>query len=125
MNRQIITDRRLLGLWRSDRESTVADWHFKKRLSPKKRQAFFDMFGHLEVTYTRTRIRGALHDHQFTNRYEVLATDSNSVAIRYQDTGIWNEWRIQHIHFEGPDRYWISLGCQREWFRQVKPSAAG
>lgn len=113
------TDRRLLGTWRSDRKSTVAEWRFQKRLTPERRRKFFGIFGHLRVTYTRTRIRGLLHDHRFTQRYELLAADADSVAIRYEDAQLTGEWRIQHIHFEGRDRYWIALGRNREWFRRV------
>ena len=113
------TDRRLLGTWRSDRKPTVSEWRFKKRLTPARRRKFLDIFGHLRVTYTRTRIRGVLRDYRFTQRYELLAADSESVAIRYEDTQLTGEWLIQHIHFEGRDRYWVALGRNREWFKRV------
>lgn len=58
------------------------------------------------------------------HRYEVLATDSDSVASRYEElplTGdqVSKHWQIEHIHFEGPDHYWIALGSGREWFKRV------
>jgi len=110
----------LFGTWRSDRTPTVKEWHFTKRLTPKRRRKVLDIFGHLRITYTRTRIRGVLRDYRFTTRYEVLATDSDTVAIRYEDAQLTGEWRIQHIHFEGRDRYWIALRRNREWFRRVR-----
>jgi hypothetical protein len=118
------TDKRLLGTWRSDRRRTVAEWRFTKRLAPERRRWFLGIFGKLRVTYSRTRIRGVFDDYRFTQRYEVLATDSDTVAIRYEDTQVTKQWRIRHIHFEGTDRYWVALGPNREWFRRVKDRPA-
>lgn len=113
-------DKRLLGIWRSDRRRTLAEWRFAKRLSPEKRRKILAIFGKLRVTYTRTRIRGVLGDYRLTQAYELLAADSDTVAIRYHDSQLTGEWLIEHIHFEGSDRYWISLGHCREWFRRIK-----
>src|SRR2546422_213964 len=118
------TDRRLLGTWRSDRHRTVAGWRFSKRLTPERRRKFLGIFGKLRVTYTRTRIRGVLRDYKFVQRYELLAADSDSVAIRYEDKQLTGEWRIQHIHFEGRDCYWVAFGRNREWFRRAADRAA-
>jgi hypothetical protein len=52
------------------------------------------------------------------HRYEVLASDSRSVAIRYE-CPITGEWLIEHIFFKGAGHYWIPLGNNREWFRRV------
>lgn len=81
------------------------------------------MFGHLRLTYTRGRIRGVLQDYRFTQPYEVLASDDTSVAIRFYYE-LTDEWLIQHIHFHGGRRYWITCGYHREWFRRVKDRAA-
>ena len=112
-------DKRLLGTWRSDRARTVAEWRFAKRLSPEKRKIFLSIFGKLRLTYTRKRIRGVLQKYQFAQPYEVLAADSDTVALRYYDSQLTKEWRIQHLHFTGPDRLWISCGRNREWFRRI------
>jgi hypothetical protein len=112
------TDKRLLGSWRSDRRRTVAEWRFRKRLAPKRRRWFLGVFGKLRVTYTRTRIRSVFDDSRFTQRYKVLAADSDTVAIYFEDMKVTGQWRIQHIHFEGCDRYWIALGSNREWFKR-------
>jgi len=117
------TDKRLLGTWRSDGRRTVAEWRFAKRLSPERRRKFLAVFGKLEVTYTRTRIRAVFGDHRSAERYELLAADSESVAIRYLNSQLTGEWHLQHIHFEGRDRYWIALGPNREWFRRVRKRA--
>jgi hypothetical protein len=95
----------LLGSWRTDRRRTVAEWRFAKRLTPQRRRKFLGIFGKLRLTYTATRIRGVYGDYRFAQRYEVLASDSDTVAMRYEDKQLTGQWRIQHIHFEkGEDR---------------------
>ena|ERR1043166_678659 len=116
------TDKRLLGTWRSDRNRTILNWRFEKRITPNQRRKFLDIFGRLRVTYTRTRFRGVLPDYEYIRRYEVVASDSDSVAIRYEDPQL-GEWHVQHIHFEGRNRYWIALGGNREWFRRATDRA--
>jgi hypothetical protein len=124
-SRTFAKDKRLLGTWQSDRGRTLAEWRFGKRLTPQKRQKFLAIFGKLRITYTPTRIHGSYGDYQFTQRYEVLAMDSDSVAIRYEDTQVTGQWHILHVHFEGQNRYWIALRRNRECFRRVKDGHAG
>lgn len=54
-----------------------------------------------------------------TQRYAVLAPDADSAATRWEDTQVTGRWCIQHPHFEGPDRYWVAVGANREWFRRT------
>ncbi len=115
-----MSDKRLLGTWRSDRRRTVAEWRFSKPISSKNKRMFLAIFGKLEITYTRKRIRGSLEDYRFSQPYEVLASDSDSVAIRCFDKDLTKEWRIRHIFFLGKDRFWIPLGSNREWFKRTK-----
>ena len=118
------TDKRLLGTWKSDGRRTVLEWRFAKRMPPSKRQKFFTIFGKLTVTYTSTRIRGVLNDYRFTQPYELLGRDSDTVVLRHHDTQLTGEWRIQHIHFQGSDCFWIALGRNREWFKRIKKLTA-
>jgi hypothetical protein len=113
------TDRRLLGTWRSDRRRTVAEWRFFKPVSPKNKRTFLAIFGKLEITYSRKYIRGIFDDYRFRQPYEVLASDSDSVAILYFDKDLTHEWCIRLICFDGKDRFWIPLGGNREWFKRV------
>jgi hypothetical protein len=112
------TDPGLLGTWRSDRRRTVAEWRFFKPVSPKNKRMFLAIFGKLELTYSRKYIRGIFDDYRFRQPYEVLASDSNSVAIHYFDQDI-KEWCVRLICFDGKDRFWIPLGGNREWFKRV------
>ena len=111
-------DKRLLGTWRSDRGRTVSEWRFSKRLTPLQRRKFLAIFGKLQLTYTRTHIRGVLREYRFAQPYELLGTDADTVAIRYHDKQLTGEWCIQHIHFEG-NHYWVAFGRNREWFKRV------
>ncbi len=115
--------RRLRGIWQSDGPRTVKEWRFRKRVRPKHRELILALFGKLRVTYGRRfrqwQMDGALYRH----RFEVLGSDPESVVIRYEDP-LFGDWRLEHIRFEDGDRYWISVGGNREWFVRVKPTAA-
>lgn len=112
------TEKRLLGTWRSDGSRTVREWRFRPGISRKKRETFLTIFGKLKVTYTPRFRRWVMDDYRNRHRYEVLASDSRSVAIRYECPAT-GEWLIEHIVFDGTGRYWIPLGNNREWFRRV------
>lgn len=106
------TDRRLLGTWRSDRRKTMAEWVWPRTMKLDRRKWFAGLFGHLRVTYTPRLCSWTLKEYKERGRYEVLASDADSVAII-------SGGQIRQIHFEG-DHYWISLGRNREWFKRVK-----
>lgn len=112
----------MLGVWCSDGPRTVGEWRFRPAISRKKRDQFLAIFGKLKITYTGRFRCWVMDDYRNRHRYEVLASDSQSVAIRYEcsTTG---EWRIEHIVFEGAGRYWIAQGNNREWFRRLKRAA--
>jgi hypothetical protein len=116
------TEKRLLGTWRSDGPRTVREWRFRPAISRKKRDKFLTIFGKLTVTYTPRLRLWVMDDYRNRHRYEVLACDSRSVAIRYECPTS-GEWLIEHIVFDGSRRYWIPLGNNREWFRRVKRAA--
>lgn len=116
------TDKLLLGTWHSDRRRTLKDWTWRRGWPARKRKKLASIFGHLTLRYTRTRLYSDYQGHKEIEQYEIIAADSDSVAIRRWDT-LLEEWRIRHIHFEG-DRYWISIGRQREWFKRVTKHAS-
>jgi hypothetical protein len=111
---------RLLGIWKSDRKRTSDEAFRGRRVSERRRKAFAKLFGILRVTYTRTRIHSEFDGPRETARYEILAMDEHSVAIRTFDSKS-GKPEICHIHFEGESRYWISLGGFREFFRRIRP----
>ena len=135
-------DRRLLGVWKSDRQRTIGEWTWRKKLTPQKRKLFEAIFGKLEITYTRSKVIQTLRHRQWeqSRRYVVVATDETSVAIvQFGKLEIKNRRRydketlkfsqelvpsspsISHIHFE-KNHFWISLGNgkNREFFKKIK-----
>jgi hypothetical protein len=135
-------DKRLLGVWKSDRKRTFKEWTWTKKLTPKKKRFFKSLFGKLEVTYTRGKNIQTLRYRRFeySRRYFVVAIDEDSVAIVIFGKKIIKNRRnydpenlkmaeavfppkpaISHIHFE-KDHFWIPLGNgkNREYFRKAK-----
>jgi hypothetical protein len=109
-------DKRLIGTWRSDRRRTMREWVYARPGTPKRRRQTADIFGHLTLRFTKSRLYSEFRGHRDVQDYEIVAADSDSVAIVHWDR-LLEERRIQHIHFEG-EHYWITLGRNREWFRK-------
>jgi hypothetical protein len=122
MSKQISkTDRPLVGTWRSDRRRTLKDWVWRPRASAAHRERIAEIFGHLILRYTRQKIHSELKGDRRSQSYRILGSDASSVAILYGDS---NGQTIQHIHFDGSDRYWICMGRQREWFKRIHDAQA-
>lgn len=104
-------DQRLLGRWKSNKELTIASIKYHKPMTPAKRAKFESLFGKLVVTYDRTYMTAEMPATRgysvWRNSipYRVIGSDKDSIAILSKDP----ERRIEHIHFEGPDRYWLYL----------------
>jgi hypothetical protein len=112
-------DSRLLGTWRSDRRRTFRHYKPKAGCSPQALAGLKAMFGKLVVRWGRGKYHTELEGHRESGGYEVVASDSVSVVVRYQDF-LSGEDRLRQIHFDG-DYYWIALGgglC--EYFRRIK-----
>jgi hypothetical protein len=121
-------DRRLLGTWQSDGPRTVRDIEARQDIPARHRRTFADMFGRLVLRYTPTRCYATLGETTTVSRYTVVGRNADEVlVVSHDETGARGDG-LQHIHFEG-DRYWISLGPFREFFRRVAatpaPSARG
>lgn len=115
-------DKRLVGRWRSDRERTLAEWRFNPETPEEKRALVANMFGKLELSYTRWRCESLFDGAKDVAWYQVLAKDAESVMIRswarMPFLGLTQS--LFHIHFDG-DSYWITLGTSntREFFRRL------
>ncbi len=118
-------DKRLLGTWQSDRHRTIQGLKWRRNSTAAGRKKFAALFGRLVVRYTRTKIRSGFEDEAPDSQpYEVLTSDSDSVAIlSYVD---WRkEMRIQYIRFDGNDYYWtIDPIGTKEWFRRISPASS-
>ena len=116
-------DKRLLGTWRSDPRRTLNGWVWPRGTTAKQRKLITGLIGHLTIRYTRLRIRSEYKGHKDSQPYEVIGIDTDSVALMVPVDGM-EERRIYHVHFEGDNHYWITIGLQREWFRRVVDRAA-
>jgi hypothetical protein len=135
-------DRRLLGVWKSDRKRTFQEWSWEKNITLQKKRRLQSLFGKLEVTYTRNKIITTLRHRKWeqSGRYQIVATDETSVAIaKFGRIQVKNRRNydpfclkmaeeifspkptIVHIHFDRK-HYWISLGNgrNREFFRKIQ-----
>lgn len=121
MNKHSSTyDERLIGTWRSDRRRTLSEWVDARRPTPKLRKVTADIFGHLTLRFTKSRLYSDFKGYRDVQEYTVVASDSDSVAIVHWDS-LLEERRIMHIHFEGR-HYWVILGRgrNREFFRKLQ-----
>jgi len=117
--KKTMTDKRLLGTWQSDRARTLKELRYRPGMTAKQRKVFRGLFGHLRLSYGRKYVRGVLKDYHFTDLYEVIASDEDSVVTRVYSK-VLEQWTLYHIHFVDEDHYWISIGFNREWFKRVK-----
>jgi hypothetical protein len=79
-----------------------------------------NLFGHMIVTWGRTRVDVRLRDDHWIDPYEFIARDDASVVIRVRSP-INDRPTLIQIHFEEDDRYWLigPLGYLREYFRRI------
>jgi hypothetical protein len=98
----------------------MKSWSWPSKTTPASRRRFANIFGHLMVQYTRTKMRSWFTDSAPDScDYKVVASDLNSAAI-VCGTKLY-ERKIYQINFEGENSYWISLDAGYvEWFKRVK-----
>ncbi len=110
-------DRRLIGTWRSDRNRTGGEISARRDVSRSQAQRLRQLFGDLELRYTRARCYSSFKGHTEVTTYRVVAKDLTSVVVAYlnADSG---EETLSHLHFEGR-YYWVCLGAIREYFRKT------
>ncbi len=110
-----ITDKRLLGTWRSNKERTVSLWKYQKEISPEERERFESIFGKFTLRFTETHIYTEFEGTKDSVPYSVIARDSSSVVIAWHEE---KERSLQHIHFEGESFYVLS-GYNVEFYKRV------
>jgi len=129
-------DTRLEGSWRSNKKLTVATMEnltlaSGKKLSARKRQLLASIFGKLIVTYDHRTVicqmpspKGGPPSRN-TSPYRIVASDRGSL-VYVSNSLLTGEPTINHVYFEGPDRYWIYLHrtSMKEYFDRISPSPA-
>jgi hypothetical protein len=103
----------------------MAEWPFSPDTPEEKRVLVANMFGKLELSYSRWRCESLFNGTREISWYQVLAADAESVTIRrWTPTPfLGRRQSLSHIHFDG-DSYWITLGSSntREFFRRMDTS---
>ena len=109
-------DSRLLGVWRSDRERTLAHWHFAAEASSAERKRMSNWFGKFTVRYTPARVFTTYEGDRTVCPYRVVAQDADSVAIMCRTDG---RDEIRHIRFVESEVYVVPCGRGFEYFGRV------
>ena len=120
-------DRRIEGRWKSNKQLTVATIQLRKPITPAKRAKLDDIFGKLVLVYDRTHISAEMPPCNGypvwcnRTRYRVVASDHDSLAY-ISSNPLTGEREISHIHFDGPNRYWLYLPVigWREYFDRIR-----
>ncbi len=110
-----LIDRRLLGTWKSDRKRTFEGHLWPATATPTIQRRYRAIFGKLVVRWTPKRTTSEMDGTRETNTYQVLASDTNSVAVLVNGS-------IYHIHFDGDEYYYLHLGRTIEYFCRVPKS---
>jgi hypothetical protein len=110
---------RLLGTWKSDRRRTARDIEARADFKPRHKPTLIGMFGHLVLRYTPTRCHSTFRGTTTAWRYTVVGRNADGVLVIGHGADLDGGDALQHIRFEGKDRYWISLGPFREFFRRI------
>jgi hypothetical protein len=126
----------LIGSWKSDKRKTLAACHSYHSLEGEKKRKFGALFGNLVLRYTPSRLHFLLRGTQWTAKYEVVATDAESIVLRIHSDDLWKQAcpltadivkemmasaRLEHIHFRrlnGRQYYWVGFATYGEWFRR-------
>ena len=112
-------DTRLLGTWKSDKRRTAREVVARKDFKPNRKAKLLSLFGKLELRYTRTHCHSRFDGEKLSSgNYHVVAKNSESVVV--VTTNPISGDVISHLHFEGPNLYWVSVaGRFREYFRRI------
>jgi hypothetical protein len=109
-------DRRLLGVWQSDRARTFRNYKPSPKADPKKARRFRSIFGKLQVRWTPKWVYTDYEVFRNRSSYTVVASDQISVVVCIDE-------ELLHVHFEG-DQYWIGVhGMLCEHFKRMKRPA--
>lgn len=114
-------DSRLIGMSKSSARKTAREIWARLDVPATKKRKLRNLFGKLELRFTRTRCYSQFDEHRAVHRYVVVAKDSGGVAIVTFDP-IWGP-QISHIHFED-NCYWICVRRIRKYFKRKKRYAS-
>jgi hypothetical protein len=113
----------LVGTWRSDRQRTIKQWVYPKRLAAKRRKEFEAIFGKLKVSFTRKKHTSFYEGRTWSCPYRVLwskeAAEFPEIVLLFKAA---SGESIQHIIFDSPNSYYLQAGRCLEFFKRVRLS---
>jgi hypothetical protein len=108
-------DRRLLGVWKSDRARTFRNYKPGPKSTLRGTRRFQAIFGKLRVRWTRKYLATEYEGTRLRTPYTVVATDELSVVVLLDNS------QLRQIAFEGRDHYWLGVqGMLCEHFTRVR-----
>jgi hypothetical protein len=111
-------DRRLLGVWKSDRARTFRNYKPGPKSTPEGTRRFKAIFGKLRVRWTRKYVATEYEGARLRTPYTVVASDELSVVVLLENS------QLRQITFEGRNHYWLGVqGMLCEHFKRVKQPA--
>ena len=123
-------EKRLYGTWISDKTTTLERWRWPKGITRAKKKRFSDLFGKLQIRFSKNYLYTDLEGFKQKQKYRVIASDEASVVLQRIDTPkslkeipvplreLATKYTLRHIFFDG-DRYWVPVGWNQEWFRRL------
>ncbi len=88
-------------------------------MSDEKIRKLKSLFGKLEVRYGYRVMYSRYDGLEEETPYKLVASDSESVVIRYYDN-LFREYRVRQLHFKG-EHMWLAIsGGLCEYFRRVE-----
>jgi|GEM_PF-6478359 len=111
-----LTDARLLGTWKSNRDVTVEALRPHLKMPPKAQTLLFSIFGRLKLTFAGDKLSTEMpsidkpeeEPYRSTQTYKVTAVTADTVTTRARDEKTGSETQVT-FHFVSPDRFWIKI----------------
>jgi len=112
-------DKRLLGVWLSDKELTTKNWVYPKHVVADKLSRVENIFGKLQFTFTENVMQTKYEEDAVDEcSYRVVASDNKSVVIETLDAEDGEAELVQWFFEEQDILYVLSTG-NIEYFRRV------
>lgn len=113
-----LSDKRLVGAWRSDRERTIQHWKLSETASAETRARFEAVFGKLVLRFSSRTWESEMDGAKHHGTYQVVAHDSFSVVVRSTDA----ESRESHLtqYFIEQESMYVVSGYNLEFFKRVE-----
>jgi len=102
------SDPRLIGMWQSDADATIAEIRKARPVTPEQEEAMRKSFGKMKITYTDTTCTTDLDGDLDTLTLQVIRKDEDSVVVKVQ-SGLSTRKEEFRIRFEGSDTYWVDV----------------